>query len=78
MAVPYQRTARLVPWYHRNKPQCIHETLHGEQCTFSAIYEEIGNGGFTVCKTHRDITLADPDHMGKRFRLIAAGTVYLR
>ena len=78
MAVPYQRTARLVPWYHKNKPQCIHETLHGEQCTFSAIYEQTDNGRVTLCKTHRDIMQADPDHIGKRFRLIESATVYLR
>lgn len=50
-----RRRAKLVPWYHVPKPQCITFTQANTQCRSSASYMQVGRSDTVVCKTHRDI-----------------------
>lgn len=77
MSNPYARKAKRVPWYHDPAPECIATTLKGDRCIFSASYEDT-SGRITVCKMHRDIMIADPDHRGVTFKSLITNTVYLR
>jgi hypothetical protein len=51
------RLAKLVPWYHANRPRCDATTLTESQCVFSAKYvgTQGKETGVYLCKTHADM-----------------------
>lgn len=69
------REAKLVPWYHVQKPPCVMLTVKSELCLSSASWVAVDRAELTLCKTHRDMM---PDRAFKRIRPTRADLRRLR
>jgi len=53
----YDRKAKLVPWYHANKPRCDTETIFTEiRCVNSAIWRTKDKNSKNLCGIHAKMT----------------------